>query len=97
MPEPYNGPRCWVCQDEFVEQPDGSYRKTLEAGWHYSTRVDENGYEVPDQKLHLNDADPDEANWFYELAQPEHKSWVEKHGVGVPVTLAAPEGVIANG
>jgi len=52
----------------------------LEPGWHYSTRFLENGSEVPHQKLHLNTED--ESAPFYELATPEHKSWVEKNGPG---------------
>jgi hypothetical protein len=83
----YDGPRCWVCRDEYAEQPDGSYQKVLEGGWHYSTRIDDNGNEVPDRKLHLNDDQQREEDWFYEYAQPHHLSWVEKHGVGQPVIL----------
>ena len=87
MSERYDGPRCFVIHDEYVPNEDGTYTKTLEAGWHYSTRVDENGNEVVDQKLHLNDSDPDEANWFYEFAEDGHQSWHEKHGLGNPVVL----------
>lgn len=70
----------------------------LKRGWHYSTKIisvprlvqDDAGIvtiemvdeEVPDQPLHLNDDAADEKDWFYELADDTHTSWVEKHGHG---------------
>lgn len=105
---PYTGARCWVAQDEYAQNPDGSYIKILEAGWHYSTRfvtvkhrievqavegeapevrewVEQQ--EVPDRKLHLNDTERDEENWFYEFADDTHRSWLEKHGPGRAIPL----------
>lgn len=112
LPEPfgpYEGPRCFVPRDEFVENADGSFTKTLEGGWHYSTKLVsvkhrievqaegeepevrewEQTNEVPHLKLHLNDEHEYESGWFYEYAQPEHKSWVEKRGVNTLVHLSA--------
>lgn len=80
-------PRCYVPRDEFRQLPDGSWEQAWEGGWHYSTRVDENGNEIPDRKLHLNDSAQFESDWYYELAEEHHQSWLSKHGVGnlVPI------------
>jgi len=73
---PYTGPLCWVPFDQ--DGPDG---KHLEGGWHYSTRM-WRGIEIPDRKLHRNDSAADEGEHFYEFAEKDHLSWVEKHGEG---------------
>lgn len=89
----YEGPRCYVCQNEYAPRPKvlgGGHRLVWEKGWHYSTKINRQGFEVPDKKLHLNDSDPDEANWFYELADKTHKSWHEKRGDGNHTILEAP-------
>lgn len=88
----YEGPVCYVCQDLYVPRPrwrGGGLHQVWVKGWHYSTRIDKAGNEVPDKRLHLNDSAPDEANWFYEFADNSHKSWHEKHGDGNAVHLEA--------
>lgn len=71
----------------YEPHPDGYHILKYQAGWHYSTRIDENGHEVPDRRLHLNDAAPDERDWFYEYAEDHHQSWLDKHGLGNRVSV----------
>lgn len=76
-----------------MDNGDGTFTRILEGGWHYSTRINEHGHEVPHLKLHLCDVGL-EKDWFYEYAEDHHRSWVEKHGVGQPVALGPlPPGV----
>lgn len=100
----YEGPVCWCPHDEYAvvvrrpnrigrllgRKPVEQTERVWEGGWHYSTRVDERGFEVPDRRLHLNDADPSDV--FYEYAKPGDLSWVEKHGVGNLVVAGPLEG-----
>lgn len=88
MADRYTGPVVYACFDHYEKKPwfmGGGMRQVHFAGWHYSTRINRHGVEMLDKKLHLNDDNPDDM--FYEVATGDHKSWLEKHGVGRIVNL----------
>lgn len=62
----YEGPVCYVPWNQ----------GKLKGGWHYSTRINRQGHEVPHRRLYHN------PEGYYEYAKRGHLSYLERHGQG---------------
>ena len=77
----YDGPVLFIPFDH--DGPDGRH---LKGGWHYSTKVHRKYGEIAVHPLHLEDKDDEP---YYEYAEKNHKSWVEKYGHGTTFRIGS--------